>query len=457
MSRVTVVGSGFAALTAVRALAKAGDTQVTLVSPQAEFQYLPGIIWIPSGLRRPEDLRLPLADFFRRLGVQHLAAAATGLSADGRVLETSAGPVENDGLIIASGGRFLKKLPGIEHAITPCEGIAAAERIRDRLRAMSGGTIALGFAGNPQEPQAMRGGPMFEFLFGIDRQLRQEGRRDCFKLIFFSPTDQPGNRLGLKAVAVYRDGCKRSQPLSTARDKAVLEQIGVAPTAVRRKLPDERESITHKFSIGGHEGYITVGKYEDGTAGEIFITMAKEGSTISGLMDSFATMTSLALQHGVPLQLLVDKFTHTRFEPSGFTRNPEIPMAKSIMDYIFKWLATKFLARDAQEHAGVILRDDVAPAGPQASVPANVTTPSASDLSFIDKVTTAAPATVAADSTKVMGFVMPAKNADGANPTKTGTFLYQQDAPSCSDCGEIMVRNGACYKCLNCGSTSGCS
>jgi sulfide:quinone oxidoreductase len=201
MSRVTVVGSGFAALTAVRALAKAGDTQVTLVSPQAEFQYLPGIIWIPSGLRRPEDLRLPLADFFRRLGVQHLAAAATGLSADGRVLETSAGPVENDGLIIASGGRFLKKLPGIEHAITPCEGIAAAERIRDRLRAMSGGTIALGFAGNPQEPQAMRGGPMFEFLFGIDRQLRQEGRRDRFKLIFFSPTDQPGNRLGLKAVA----------------------------------------------------------------------------------------------------------------------------------------------------------------------------------------------------------------------------------------------------------------
>ena len=266
-------------------------------------------------------------------------------------------------------------------------------------------------------------------------------------------------KLGLKAVAVYRDGCKRSQPLSTARDKAVLEQIGVAPTAVRRKLPDERESITHKFSIGGHEGYITVGKYEDGAPGEIFITMAKEGSTISGLMDSFATMTSLALQHGVPLQLLVDKFTHTRFEPSGFTKNPEIPMAKSIMDYIFKWLATKFLARDAQEHAGVILRDDapVASSTPAPRNAANVTTPSASDLSFIDKVTTAAPAVVAADATKVVGFVMPAKNADGANPTKTGTFLYQQDAPSCSDCGEIMVRNGACYKCLNCGSTSGCS
>ncbi len=267
-------------------------------------------------------------------------------------------------------------------------------------------------------------------------------------------------KLGLKAVAVYRDGCKRSQPLSTARDKSGLEQLGVTPTAVRRKLPDERESITHKFSIGGHEGYITVGKYEDGTPGEIFITMAKEGSTISGLMDSFATMTSMALQHGVPLQLLVDKFTHLRFEPSGFTRNPEIPMAKSIMDYIFKWLAIKFLSRDAQEHAGVILRDEppAAPSTPTPKAsPANVTTPSASDITFLEKVTTATPTSIAADATKVVGFVMQAKNADGANPTKTGTFLYQQDAPSCSDCGEIMVRNGACYKCLNCGSTSGCS
>jgi ribonucleoside-diphosphate reductase alpha chain len=259
-------------------------------------------------------------------------------------------------------------------------------------------------------------------------------------------------KLGLKAVAVYRDGCKRSQPLSTGREKDKLEALGVGPTAVRRKLPDERESITHKFSIGGHEGYITVGKYEDGSPGEIFITMAKEGSTISGLMDSFATMTSLSLQHGVPLQLLVDKFTHTRFEPSGFTRNPEIPMAKSIMDYIFKWLAIKFLSRDSQEHAGVILRDE-----PAATPSANVTTPTASDYSFIDKVSTATATPVSVDSTKVVGFVMPTRNADGANAGKVGTFLYQQDAPSCSDCGEIMVRNGACYKCLNCGSTSGCS
>ena len=241
-------------------------------------------------------------------------------------------------------------------------------------------------------------------------------------------------KLGLKAVAVYRDGCKRSQPLSTGK----MAEAIAAPTAVRRKLPDERESITHKFSIGGHEGYITVGKYEDGTPGEIFITMAKEGSTISGLMDSFATMTSLALQHGVPLQLLIDKFTHTRFEPSGFTKNPEIPMAKSIMDYIFKWLAIKFLNRDAQEEAGVIKRDAAVPP-PPASM--NVVPLAARDRDFVTSI------------------VLPPRDADAPNPpVKSGaTFLYQSDAPSCSDCGSIMVRNGACYKCLNCGSTSGCS
>jgi ribonucleoside-diphosphate reductase alpha chain len=162
----------------------------------------------------------------------------------------------------------------------------------------------------------------------------------------------------------------------------------------------------------------------------------------------------------VPLQLLVDKFTHTRFEPSGFTKNPEIPMTKSIMDYIFKWLAIKFLDRESQEHAGVILREESAPA-PKA--PSNVAPPSAQDLSFIDRVSTAtatpitpAPPSVA-EVGKVVGFVMPPKDADKPNPIKQGTFLYQQDAPSCSDCGSIMVRNGACYKCLNCGSTSGCS
>src|SRR5204862_1175918 len=229
-------------------------------------------------------------------------------------------------------------------------------------------------------------------------------------------------KLGLKAVAVYRDGCKRSQPLSTGKDKEKLTDLGVTPTAVRRKLPDERESITHKFSISGHEGYITVGKYEDGTPGEIFITMAKEGSTISGLMDSFATMTSLALQHGVPLNFLVDKFTHTRFEPSGFTRNPEIPMTKSIMDYIFKWLAIKFLNRDAQEEAGVIKRDDAPP-------PPNVVPLAAPDREFVASL---APPPM----------VLPPRDADAPNTgaKHAATFLYQQDAPSCSDCGSIMVR-----------------
>jgi len=201
MSRITIVGSGFGALTAVRALRKAAaDAQITLVSPKAEFLYYPGLIWIPTGLRTTEDLRVPLENFFRRQRVEHLAAEATGLREGGRILETTAGDVENDGLIIASGGRFIKTLPGIEHAITPCEGIAAAERIRDRLKAMDGGTIAMGFASNPKEPSAMRGGPMFEYLFGIDRYLRKQNRRDRFKLVFFTPAEQPGQRLGPKAV-----------------------------------------------------------------------------------------------------------------------------------------------------------------------------------------------------------------------------------------------------------------
>jgi sulfide:quinone oxidoreductase len=201
MNRITIVGSGFAALTAVRTLRRAhADVAITLVSPKAEFVYYPGLIWIPCGIRTGDDLRIDLRGFFERMGVDHVVAEATGLSDDGRVLETSAGPIENDGLIIATGGRFIKKLPGIEHAITPCEGIAAAEAIRDRVNAMDGGSIAMGFAGNPNEPSSMRGGPIFEFIFGMDSQLRAEGRRDRFKLIFFTPAERPGNRLGPKAV-----------------------------------------------------------------------------------------------------------------------------------------------------------------------------------------------------------------------------------------------------------------
>ncbi|MBS0465730.1 MAG: NAD(P)/FAD-dependent oxidoreductase [Proteobacteria bacterium] len=200
-SRITILGAGFGALSSVRELRQRdAKAQITVVSPRAELHYLPSIIWIPSGLRRREDLVVPLAPFFKRMRVQHVAADVTGLSGDGRTVLTTAGEVTNDALVIATGGRFIKKLPGIEHAITPCEGIAAAEKIRDRLHAMDGGTIAIGFAANPQEQQAVRGGPMFEFLFGIDTQLRREGRRAKFQLVFFNPSTEPGNRLGAKTV-----------------------------------------------------------------------------------------------------------------------------------------------------------------------------------------------------------------------------------------------------------------
>ena len=200
-ARITILGAGFGALSTVRALRHRDPrAEITLVSPRAELHYLPGIIWIPSGLRTREQLIVPLGPFFQRMGVRHVAAEVTGLQDGGRTVLTSAGALPNDALLIATGGRFIKKLPGIEHAITPCEGIAAAEQIRDRLRALQGGTIAVGFAANPQEPQAVRGGPMFEFLFGIDTQLRREGRRERFQLVFFNPSQEPGARLGAKTV-----------------------------------------------------------------------------------------------------------------------------------------------------------------------------------------------------------------------------------------------------------------
>ncbi len=226
-------------------------------------------------------------------------------------------------------------------------------------------------------------------------------------------------KLGIKAVAIYRDGSKRTQPLNTSREESKAQKSETKEVRpFRHKLPDERKSITHKFDIAGHEGYITVGMYEDGQPGEIFITMSKEGSTISGLMDSFATAVSMALQYGVPLKVLVDKFSHMRFEPSGFTKNPDIPMAKSIMDYIFRWLASKFLDRDAQQEVGVIQRErDISSLG--VTHASRVGAPVASVSSI--------------------------------------TSLYQQDAPPCPDCGAIMIRSGACYKCMNCGAVSGCS
>ncbi|MBI4874916.1 MAG: vitamin B12-dependent ribonucleotide reductase [Acidobacteria bacterium] len=222
-------------------------------------------------------------------------------------------------------------------------------------------------------------------------------------------------RLGLKAVAIYRDGSKRVQPLSTSKGDKPAKIAVPAPAAekivyrpVRRKLPDERQSITHKFAIGGHEGYLTVGLYDDGMPGELFVTMAKEGSTISGLMDSFATAVSYALQYGVPLKFFVDKFSHVRFEPSGWTGNPHVPYAKSIMDYIFRWLAAKFLGPEyaAANEAGDTPKLRPTEPEPQQSLP-------------------------------------------------FGPLI--EDAPLCSECGGLMTRNGSCYKCENCGGTSGCS
>jgi sulfide:quinone oxidoreductase len=208
--KITIIGSGFAALSSVREIRKRDAlAQITLIAPQAEFIFLPSLIWIPSGLRQPDELRISLDNFFSRMRVEFIAAEVTGLKGGGRTVLTTAGEVVNDALVIASGGRFIKKLPGIEHAITPCEGIDAAVKIRDALKALSGGTIAIGFAGNPNEPSAMRGGPMFEFLFGIDSQLRQQGRRDQFKLVFFSPAPEPGKRLGAKAMTGLFDTMQR--------------------------------------------------------------------------------------------------------------------------------------------------------------------------------------------------------------------------------------------------------
>ena len=201
MHNITIIGSGFAGLTAARTIRRMDKTaKITLVSPRREFVFYPSLIWVPAGLRRAEDVVIDLERFCARKNINFVAGAATGLSDDARCVATTAGEIANDGLIIASGGKFIKKLPGVEHVITPCEGVAVAEAIRDRLAAMDGGAIACGFSGNPEEPPAMRGGPIFEFVFGIDTQLRREGRRDKFHLVFFTPAPEPGKRLGQKAV-----------------------------------------------------------------------------------------------------------------------------------------------------------------------------------------------------------------------------------------------------------------
>lgn len=200
-SKLVVLGAGFAALTAARELRRRAPTaSITLVAPKAELIYLPSLIWIPTGLRRGDDLRVPLHNFLKRHRLDFVAAHVTGLHDGGRVVLTDQGEIANDGLIVATGGRFLKGMPGIGHAITLCEGITAAEAIGERLQRMQGGSIAFGFGTNPKEQSAMRGGPMFELLFGIDAHLRRQGRRDKFQLKFFNAAAEPGKRLGAKAV-----------------------------------------------------------------------------------------------------------------------------------------------------------------------------------------------------------------------------------------------------------------
>jgi ribonucleoside-diphosphate reductase alpha chain len=244
-------------------------------------------------------------------------------------------------------------------------------------------------------------------------------------------------KLGLKAVAIYRDNSKRSQPLSAAGQKkdekkseaaVVVEamQQELFARAQREKMPAERASVTHKFSIGGHEGYITVGMYEDGRPGEIFIKMSKEGSTLSGIMDGLALTVSIGLQYGVPLKVYVDKLLNTRFEPSGITANPKIRFVSSVLDYIARWLGGRFISADYLKLNGAAMSE--APAPGAAAAPAN------------------SPAVVAQALA-----ALPVSSAS-SKPSNA-----HEGAPTCSECGMLMVPNGACYKCENCGSTSGCS
>ncbi len=274
-----------------------------------------------------------------------------------------------------------------------------------------------------------------------------------------------GWKLGLKAVAIYRENSKRSQPLSTSKGgntKNATESSGdgragtaepeiriverVVHTSVRHRLPDERPSVTHKFSIAGHEGYLHIGMYPDTKMpGEIFITMAKEGSTISGLMDAFATSISIALQYNVPLEDLCNKFSHMRFEPNGFTNNRQIPIAKSIMDYIFRYLSLRFIAQpvvkavkpEFVEPAEDIEQIDMFVAEPTDSVTDPLVGNTVED--FLDRSSRSGTSAVAAAPLK-----------------EESTFANQEDAPPCSNCGSITVRSGACYSCPNCGNTSGC-
>ena len=241
-------------------------------------------------------------------------------------------------------------------------------------------------------------------------------------------------RLGVKCMSIYRDGSKSSQPLSSnSQDDTLEEKLESHDSLqpIRKRLPDERQSVTHKFSVAGHDGYITVGFYDDGSPGEVFLKMSKEGSVISGLIDTIATMTSILLQYGVPLESLVDKFSHVRFEPSGFTSNQDIPIAKSIIDYVFRWLGQKFLSQNQVD----------------TEVQKTFENQIESTRSYSDEADS--------EDLNAVSRIMPLEGQLELREKQVAAM--QSDAPPCQACGSIMVRNGTCYRCLNCGATSGCS
>jgi len=293
-----------------------------------------------------------------------------------------------------------------------------------------------------------------------------------------------GWRLGLKALAIYRDGSKESQPLSTSTegDKAAAK---ATPAPRRERLKDTRDSKTHKFNVAGHEGYLTVGLYDDGRPGELFITMAKEGSTVGGLMDAFGTAVSMSLQYGVPLEVYVNKFSHTRFEPMGHTKNPDIRIAKSIIDYIFRWLGITFLPGYREAQHGLLADEAHTSPSSDEALPAQATQKAATTgraepamsaaKPAAPKVTASKPATNGVHSAsnghdKKAGIVeenaallhragvaMHIDQNAGAMAREEQFAGFQLDAPSCDNCGAITVRNGNCYLCHNCGNSMGCS
>jgi ribonucleoside-diphosphate reductase alpha chain len=285
-----------------------------------------------------------------------------------------------------------------------------------------------------------------------------------------------GWRLGLKALAIYRDGSKESQPLSTSTetDKAAAKQVAVPR---RERLPDTRKSITHKFSVAGHEGYITVGLYDDGRPGELFITMAKEGSTIGGLMDCFGTAVSMSWQYGVPLSVYVNKFSHTRFEPMGHTKNPDIKIAKSIVDYIFRWLGVTFLPgyRESMVSHGALDEGSRSSGGSgDADAERGLAAKKAGEPTAADGPTDASGGSAAKARVNTNGNGVKSTVSNAALLERAGVMQvdlnggpmlnraeqfasFQTDAPSCDNCGAITVRNGNCYLCHNCGNSMGCS